>query len=223
MLRIWRKPATVEARALRRAMNLCVDLGFSKVIFEGGGQEIVEATNAHQESWTTYGLCENGRLKEAVDLFEEMVSKEQVLLDALTYNVLINGFYRVGKVYCVRKMMEFMRKNGCTPHVFNYSTLVNGFCKDKKLLEAKEVFDEKKSFRLKPDTISYSTLINCFCRAGKIDEATEFLKEMKEKECKADTVTFNVILGGLCREDWFEKLPCNGVYLNKASYRIVLN
>ncbi|KAG2698806.1 hypothetical protein I3843_07G165300 [Carya illinoinensis] len=138
--------------------------------------------------------------------------------------------FHEGKVDRARKMMEFMRKNGCNPNVFNYSTLMNGFCKEKKLLEAKEVFDEMKSFGLKPDTISYSTLINCFCRAGKVDEATELLEEMKEKECKADSVTFNVILGGLCREgrfetalDMLEKLPCDGVYLNKASYRIVLN
>ncbi|KAF5450657.1 hypothetical protein F2P56_030988 [Juglans regia] len=123
----------------------------------------------------SYGLCESGRLKEVVYLFEEMVSKEQILPDALTYNVLINGFYRA------RKMIEFMRKNGCNPIVFNDSTLMNGFCKEKKLLETKEVFDEMKSFRLKPNTISYPTLINCFYRVGKIDEATELLKEMKEK------------------------------------------
>ncbi|KAK9287312.1 hypothetical protein L1049_015725 [Liquidambar formosana] len=62
-------------------------------------------------------------------------------------------------------------------------------------------------------------------RTERIDEAMELLKEMKEKGCKAD-----FILGGLCREGRFEealgmleRLPYEGVYLNKASYRIVLN
>jgi pentatricopeptide repeat protein len=176
------------------------------------------------------GLCESGRLKEAIDLFEEMVSKDQIFPDALSYNVLINGFCCGGKVDQARKIMEFMRSNGCNPNVFNYSTLMNGFCKEGRLQEAKEVFDEMRSFGLKSDTVGYTTLINCFCRAGKVDEATELLKEMKERECKADTVTFNVILGGLCREgrfeealDMLEKLPYDGIYLNKASYRIVLN
>lgn len=176
------------------------------------------------------GLCESGRLKEAIELFEEMVSKDQVLPDALTYNVLINGFCHVGKLDRARKILVFMRNNGCNPTIFNYSTLMNGFCKESRLLEAMEVFDEMKSFGLKPDTVSYTTLINCFCRAGKIDEATKLLEEMKERECRADTVTFNVLLGGLCREGRFEealgmleKLPRDGVYLNKASYRIVLN
>ncbi|KAK9287032.1 hypothetical protein L1049_015440 [Liquidambar formosana] len=66
--------------------------------------------------------------------------------------------------------------------------------------------------------------------AERIDEAMEFLKEMKEIECRADFITFNVILGGLCRQGGFEealgmleRLPYEGVYLKKASYRIVLN
>lgn len=176
------------------------------------------------------GLCESGRLKEAIDMFEEMVSKDQILPDALTYNVLINGFCRGGKVDRARKIMEFMRSNGCNPTVFNYSALMNGFCKEGRVQEAKDLFYEMKSFGLKPDTVGYTTLINCFCRAGKVDEAIELLKEMKERECRADTVTFNVILKGLCGEgnfeealDMLEKLPYDGVYLNKASYRIVLN
>lgn len=32
-------------------MNLCSNLGFSKVIFEGDCQEIVKATNNHLDSW----------------------------------------------------------------------------------------------------------------------------------------------------------------------------
>ncbi|RVW65319.1 Pentatricopeptide repeat-containing protein [Vitis vinifera] len=126
--------------------------------------------------------------------------------------------------------MEFMKKNGCNPNVFNYSALMNGFCKEGRLEEAKEVFDEMKSLGLKPDTVGYTTLINFFCRAGRVDEAMELLKDMIENKCRADTVTFNVILGGLCREGRFEealgmleRLPYEGVYLNKASYRIVLN
>ncbi|KAL2516770.1 Pentatricopeptide repeat-containing protein [Abeliophyllum distichum] len=176
------------------------------------------------------GLCGSGRLKEAIDLFEEMVTKHQIVPDALTYSVLINGFSRGGKTDRARKIMEFMKKNGCNPNVINYSAMMNGFCREGRLKEAKETFDEMKSAGVKPDTVIYTTLINFLCRAARTDEAIVMLKEMKENECKADEVTFNVILGGLCREfrfdealDMLERLPYDGVYLNKASYRIVLN
>ncbi|XP_059636379.1 pentatricopeptide repeat-containing protein At5g18475 [Cornus florida] len=176
------------------------------------------------------GLCARGRFQDAIDLFEEMVSKDKILPDVLTYNVLINGFCRGGKVDRARKVMEFMKRNGCHPNIFNYSTLMNGLCKEGRLQETEEVFNEMKKAGLKPDAVGYTTLINSFCRAGKIDEAMELLKEMKENKCKADVVTFNVVLGGLCREGRFqealvmiERLPYEGVFLNKASYRIVLN
>lgn len=176
------------------------------------------------------GLCESGRLQAALDLFEEMVSKNQILPDTLTYNILITGFCRGGKADRAKKILDFMRKNGCNPNIINYTTLMNGFCKEERLKEAKEIFDEMKSAGLKPDKVGYTTLITCLCRSGGIDEAIELLKEMKENECRADVVTFNVILGGLCSQNRYdealemlERLPCNGIYLNKASYRIVLN
>lgn len=176
------------------------------------------------------GLCESGRLKEAIELFEEMISKDQILPDVLTYNVLINGFCRKGNVDRARKIMEFMKSNGCSPNVFNYSSLISGFCKVGRFEEAEEIFDEMKNFGLKPDKVSYTTMINCFCRVGRTDKAMGFLEEMKQKDCRPDVVTFNVILGGLCRENKFEEalemlesLPYEGMHLNKASYRIVLN
>ncbi|KAF8408835.1 hypothetical protein HHK36_004904 [Tetracentron sinense] len=101
-----------------------------------------------------------GRLKEAVELFEEMVSKVQVMPDALTYNVLVNGFCREGKVDQARKIMDFMRKNGCCPNIFNYSALMNGFCKEGRVEEA--IFMRKSG--MKVDVVGYTTLINYLCR-----------------------------------------------------------
>ncbi|KAL7584564.1 hypothetical protein Lser_V15G44544 [Lactuca serriola] len=177
------------------------------------------------------GFCQSGKLEEAIDLFEQMVSKERITPDPLTYNILINGFCKSGKVDRAMKIVDFMTKNGCNPNVFNYSTLMNGFCKIGDLKEAKNVFNEMKRVGLRPDKILYTTLINCMCRAGEIDEGIRVLKEMEENDCKGDTITFNVILVGLCRFDrtyeafeMLERLSYEGgVYLDKSSYRIVLN
>ncbi|CAL1386308.1 unnamed protein product [Linum trigynum] len=176
------------------------------------------------------GLCRHGRLKDATDLFEEMVSEHQIVPDALTYNVLINGFVQSGRVDRARKIIEFMKSNGCTPNLFNYSTLMNGFCKEGKVTEAKEAFQEMKTVGLRPDTVGYTTLINCLCRSRRSDEALVLLQEMKETQCRPDVVTYNVLLRGLCEEGRFgdalgmlKQTACEGVYLNKGSYRIVLN
>ncbi|XP_031124958.1 pentatricopeptide repeat-containing protein At5g18475 [Ipomoea triloba] len=175
------------------------------------------------------GLCRCGRLQEAIDLFEEMVSKDQILPDALTYNILIKWFSHGGEVDKGRKIMDFMRKNGCQPNAINYTTLMDGYRKQGRLKEAEEVFGEMKdAFKL--DTVGYTAYISCLCKGGRIDEAIKLLDKMKENSCIADDVAIKVILTALCRECRLDealsllgKLSNDGVYLNKECYRIVLN
>ena len=76
------------------------------------------------------------RVKEAFDLFEEMVSRDHIVPDPLTYNVLINEFCRRGKPDRARNVIEFMKSNRCYPNVYNYSALVDGLCKVGKLEDA---------------------------------------------------------------------------------------
>ncbi|XP_019156414.1 PREDICTED: pentatricopeptide repeat-containing protein At5g18475 isoform X2 [Ipomoea nil] len=175
------------------------------------------------------GLCRCGRLQEAIAVLEEMVSKDQILPDVLTYNILIKWFSHGGEVDKGRKIMDFMRENGCQPNAFNYTTLMDGYCKQGRLKEAEEVFGEmKEAFKL--DTVGYTAYISCLCKGGRIDEAIKLLDEMKENGCIADDVAIKVILTALCREcrvdealSLLGKLSNDGVYLNKECYRIVLN
>uniref|UniRef100_A0A1J3K6P4 Pentatricopeptide repeat-containing protein n=1 Tax=Noccaea caerulescens TaxID=107243 RepID=A0A1J3K6P4_NOCCA len=175
-------------------------------------------------------LFAQSQSKEAMELFEDMISKERISPDPVTFNVMINGFCRAGEVERAKMIVEFMKKNGCNPNVYNYSALMNGFCKEGKTREAKEVFKEVKETGLKLDTVGYTTLMNCFCRNGQVDEAMELLGEMKASGCRADALTYNVILRGLSSEGRVEEAlemlsqwGCEGVHLNKGSYRIILN
>lgn len=45
------QPTLVEALVLRRVMNLCTDLGFSRVIFERNYKENIIATYINQQNW----------------------------------------------------------------------------------------------------------------------------------------------------------------------------
>ncbi|KAG9137424.1 hypothetical protein Leryth_020630 [Lithospermum erythrorhizon] len=199
-------------------------------VFKGMKASEVSYPNLITYSTLMDGLCKCGKLQEAIDLFEQMISMDQILPDVLTYNVLINGFSRGGKVDRARKIMEFMKNNGCNPNIYNYSALMNGFCLEGRLKEAKDIFNEMKGDGLKPDKVVYTTLINCMCRADALDAAFELLEEMKEINCQPDEVTVKIILGGLCRQSRFdeafrmlERLPRSGFFLSKSSYRIVLN
>ncbi|EOA20457.1 hypothetical protein CARUB_v10000770mg [Capsella rubella] len=175
-------------------------------------------------------LFAHSRSKEAVELFEDMISKEGILPDPVTFNVMINGFCRSGEVKRAEMILDFMKKNGCNPNVYNYSALMNGFCKEGNIQEAKRIFNEVKEVGLRLDTVGYTTLMNCLCKNGAIDEAMKLLGEMKASRCRVDALTCNVILKGLSSEgrseealQMLDQWGCEGVHLDKGSYRIILN
>lgn len=73
-----------------------------------------------------------------------------LMLDSVTFNTLLNGFYnngRVldeGKIWCMVhdnriseaiKLLEEMRSKGINMYVISYSALIKGFCTDGKLEE----------------------------------------------------------------------------------------
>lgn len=48
------KPTTNEAMALRKSMELCSDLGFTRVIYEGDLEVVINATNSNENIYTNY-------------------------------------------------------------------------------------------------------------------------------------------------------------------------
>ncbi|XP_052145669.1 pentatricopeptide repeat-containing protein At5g18475-like [Oryza glaberrima] len=176
------------------------------------------------------GLCRGAQMKEAFELFEDMIEKDRIVPDQLTYNLLIGGFCRLGQVEKAQSIFGFMRKNECEPNAFNYATLINGHCKKGEVEAARGVFEEMIRSGVQPDAVSYTSLVGCLCRHGNVDEGINLVQEMWQKGCKADVVTYNLLLEGLCKDrriaeavTLLEKLPSEGVQLNVASYRIVMN
>ncbi|ESQ38916.1 hypothetical protein EUTSA_v10001849mg, partial [Eutrema salsugineum] len=72
-------------------------------------------------------LFAHSRSKKAMALFEDMISKEGISPDPMTFNVMINGVCRARQVQKAKMIIEFMKKNGCNLNMFNYSALMNGF------------------------------------------------------------------------------------------------
>ncbi|VFQ61082.1 unnamed protein product [Cuscuta campestris] len=177
------------------------------------------------------GLCRCGRIQEAINLFEEMVSKDQIIPDALTYNILIRWVSQGGDIEKGRRILDFMRKNGCPPNSINYTTLMHACCEQGRLDECIAIFTEMKGYFNKLDTVSYTVLINCMCKCGRVDVAVNLLEKMKENGRISDDVAVRIILAALCKDHkWdealhlVESLSKEGVvYLSKGCYRIVLN
>ena len=104
-----------------------------------------------------------------------------ILPDVVTYNTMINGYYRFEKVDEAEKLFVEMKGRDIVPNVISYTTMLKGYVGAGRVNDAFKVFEEMKSCGIKPNAITFSTLLPGLCDAGKMAEAKNVLGEMVER------------------------------------------
>jgi pentatricopeptide repeat protein len=86
---------------------------------------------------------------------------------------MIHGYFLVGEVDEVMKLLDGMLLIGLKPNAATFNTLLDGMV----------------SMGLKPDVVTCKTLIDSFCEDGRIEDVLTVFREMLSKADKADTIT----------------------------------
>ncbi|XWS77284.1 hypothetical protein CRYUN_Cryun01aG0248100 [Craigia yunnanensis] len=121
--------------------------------------------------------------------------------DVVTYNTIVDGLCRVGKVGIAHNVVKGMSKKSLdlNPNVVTYTTLVRGHCMKQDSDEALVVFQEMISRGLKPNRITYNTLIKGLFEVHKYDKIKEILERTGEDgRFIPDTCTFNTLINVQC-------------------------
>ncbi|XP_047330858.1 putative pentatricopeptide repeat-containing protein At5g59900 [Impatiens glandulifera] len=152
------------------------------------------------------GLTKNGSINKAVELHGFVIGN--YLANAITYNILIRGFCRVGRVEEGIGILLDMVKNGISPDCISYSTVIFEYCKNGCLSEALELWNKMMTTkRIVPDVIAYNILIYGCCLAGRIAKAIELRDEMVRMGLKPNQATYNAFS---CRSSSGRLLPISG-------------
>ncbi|KDP29071.1 hypothetical protein JCGZ_16460 [Jatropha curcas] len=140
----------------------------------------------------------SGQPKLANQVFDEMFKDPRVRVDLIAWNMLVEGFCKLGSIEEAKKIVERMKENGFYPNVATYSSLANGIALARKPGEAlllwKEVKercmvqkDREKSDSnspcpptLKPDEGLLDTLADICVRAAFFQKALEIVACMEE-------------------------------------------
>ncbi|XP_057444386.1 pentatricopeptide repeat-containing protein At1g62930, chloroplastic-like [Lotus japonicus] len=69
------------------------------------------------------GLCTSGRLKDALEVFQELLMKGYQL-NVVTYNIMINGLCIEGLSDEALTLQSKMEDNGCVPDAVTYETII---------------------------------------------------------------------------------------------------
>ncbi|XLS79267.1 hypothetical protein HN51_063492 [Arachis hypogaea] len=170
------------------------------------------------------GLCDEGKVKEAISLRDEMESL-RVMPNEVTYNTLIDGCFQWRGCVESFKLVEEMKGKGVKTNAMTHNIMVKWYCKEGKMDEAGCVVAKMVGSGFLPDCFTYNTMINGYCKAGNLGEAFRMMDEMGRKGLKMDTFTLNTIVHKLCTEKMLKeayeltvKAAKRGYILDEVTY-----
>ncbi|GAV82271.1 PPR_2 domain-containing protein/PPR_3 domain-containing protein, partial [Cephalotus follicularis] len=86
----------------------------------------------------------SGQPKLANKVFDEMLRDPRVKVDMIAWNMLVEGYCRLGFVEDAKKIVQKMKENGFYPNVSTYGSLANGIALARKPGEALLLWKEVK-------------------------------------------------------------------------------
>lgn len=138
----------------------------------------------------------SGQPKLARKVFDEMVKDPRVKVDLVAWNMLIEGYCRMGFIEEAKRLVQKMREDGFYPNVATYGSLASGISLARKPGEAlllwKEIKERCEAKRegmksdsnslppLKPDEGLLDTLADICVRAAFFKKALEIIACMEE-------------------------------------------
>ncbi|CAM8907128.1 unnamed protein product [Rhodiola kirilowii] len=144
------------------------------------------------------GLCKDGLIDKAKELFLEM-KKKDICPNVITYTMVIDGLCRAGKWEEAQAMFHEMLDQGLSPDIVTFSVLINALAKMGKGKEARELFLLMIQSGKMPDVVTYNTLMDCIYNEGNIEELKEFFISMDKKGITASVVSYNILIKGYCK------------------------
>lgn len=149
-------------------------------------------------SYTTLmkAFAMSGQPKLANRVFDEMMNDPRVKVDLIAWNMLVEGYCRLGLIEDAQRVVSRMKENGFYPNVATYGSLANGVSLARKPGEALLLWKEIKERcgvkkreespsdlsppMLKPDEGLLDTLADICVRAAFFKKALEIIACMEE-------------------------------------------
>ncbi|KAJ3702326.1 hypothetical protein LUZ61_006031 [Rhynchospora tenuis] len=141
-------------------------------------------------------LCVSGYVENAVKLFWGMAE-----VDACSYNIIIDGLCKNGKLREAKELFDEMPKRGIEATVVSFTTVIHWFLKSGDAASAMEMFSEMCKREISPNNVTYSSLIDGLCKEGQSIMAYDLLNRMIKERISPNGITYRSLICGLCKEE----------------------
>ncbi|XVF27874.1 hypothetical protein REPUB_Repub14bG0146800 [Reevesia pubescens] len=125
-----------------------------------------------------------------------VMSGNSVSPNSVTYNSIINGFCKLGKVAFVEEVRNDMINAGVKPDVRPYATLIDCHARRRCLDEALRLCDDMVERGLMPNTVVYNSIFHWLYMGGDIGGASLVSSDMIDKHVFPDKFTYSTLIKG---------------------------
>ncbi|KAL9252816.1 putative pentatricopeptide repeat-containing protein [Drosera capensis] len=176
------------------------------------------------------GLCKNGRLDEAVELFRDM-DRIRCGKSVLLYNNLIDALSSSQRVEeCLELLTEMKYSGSVQPTHFTYNSIYGNYCRQGDVHGALHFLKDMRLHGHKP-WIKHSTLlVQQLCKHGRAIEACDYLSLVDKEEFLPDIVPYAAALDGLVKMqkvdralELFDDICARGYAPDVVTYNILIN
>ncbi|KAF3443284.1 hypothetical protein FNV43_RR12966 [Rhamnella rubrinervis] len=166
------------------------------------------------------GLCNDGRVDDALDMLEEMIEKG-IEPTVYTYTVPITSLCGVGRVLDAVELFGSMKKRGCNPNdgfipnTVTFNALINELCVERRLNTALKIFHWLEGHGALVNSQTCNE-IKGLCSIGDISKAMVLFDKMLKAGPSPTVITYNLLIDGYVKLEW-------GISPNQVSYTALIN
>ncbi|KAG8086192.1 hypothetical protein GUJ93_ZPchr0010g10006 [Zizania palustris] len=178
-------------------------------------------------------LGQNGRLDDALKLFERMLQEHdpplRITVDVRSFSVMVDAYCAAGRfedaIAVFRRMVEWK----VVADVAAYNNLIRHLGLQRLVTEAELLYKEMGESDLKADEETYVLMMEGCFRVDRIDDGIGYFNKMAELELKPDATAYHKLVDGLVgfgmldkTQEYFNQMKEKGISPSIASYETLL-
>lgn len=173
------------------------------------------------------GHCNKGLLSIATKL-KNLMGKNGLEPNVVTFNSLIHGFCKEGKLHEANRFFSEMKVMNVTPNTVTYNTLINGYGQVGNSNMAGKVYEEMMRNGVKADILTYNALILGLCKEGKTKKAAFLVKELDKENLVPNASTYSALISGQCARknsdrafQLYKSMVRSGCHPNEQTFKML--
>uniref|UniRef100_A0A6N2LCR6 Pentacotripeptide-repeat region of PRORP domain-containing protein n=1 Tax=Salix viminalis TaxID=40686 RepID=A0A6N2LCR6_SALVM len=142
-------------------------------------------------------LCRRSHVGAANSYFNSV--KRKIPFNCMTYNVIIGGWSKFGRVSEMQRVFEEMEEDGFSPDCLSFSYLLEGLGRAGRIEDAVKIFGSMEEKGCVPDTNVCNAMISNFISVGDLDECMKYYRCLLSKNCDPNIDTYTRMISGLIK------------------------